>query len=185
MTTLHTLKNRFFKSTGLLQCLLLTITIISLASCAKEDDRFYFDAEAQKLKDEETIRKYFRDNNVDTTAVVRSNSGLYYLEVIKGEGAPIAFNDSISVHYVGKYTDNYIFDSSYNRGKLYNFRVKPGTLTEAGVIEGWVEGLQKMREGGEGLLFIPSHLAYGPYPSRGGIPPNAVLVFDIEVKKKH
>ena len=178
MTTLHTLKNRFFKSTGLLQCLLLTITIVSLASCAKENDQFYFDAEAQKLKDEETIRKYFRDNNVDTTAVVRSNSGLYYLEVIKGEGAPIALNDSISVHYVGKYTTNYIFDSSYNRGKLFNFRVKEGN-----VINGWIEGIQNMRVGGEGMLYIPSHLAYGPYSS--SVPPNSVLIFDIEVKKKH
>ncbi|MER2999124.1 FKBP-type peptidyl-prolyl cis-trans isomerase [Pontibacter populi] len=184
--TLLTLKNKLRKGNGLLQTLLLVVTILSFTACAEDDtERFFFDEEAQKVKDEEAIRKYFRDNNVDTTAVVRTQSGLYYLEVTEGEGEEIQLNDTVEAHYIGRFINNLIFDSSYNRGKAYTFVVRESTLTEQGVIKGWAEGLPLMRVGGEGFLYVPSHLAYGPYPDpSSSIPPNAVLVFNIEVLSK-
>ena len=186
--TLLTLKNKFLKGNGLLQSLLLVVTILSFTSCAEDEtERFFFDAEAQKVKDEEAIRKYFRDNDVDTTAVVRTQSGLYYLEVSEGEGEEIQEGNTIEVHYIGRYTNNLIFDSSYNRGKSFVFDVQESSVengvSKPGVIKGWVEGLQLMKVGGEGFLYVPSHLAYGPY-GNGSVPPSAVLVFNIEVLSK-
>ena len=181
---LQALTTRFFKGIGLFQCLLLVITVVSFTSCAEDErEQFYFDAVAQKEKDEKAIRQYFRDNNVDTTAVERSETGLYYLEVTEGTGEQVQLKDTVTVHYIGRFTNNLKFDSSYDRGRPATFIVRPTTLTEEGVIDGWVEGLQKMRIGGEGFLYIPSHLAYGPY-SRN-VPPNSVLVFNVEVKSKN
>lgn len=175
--TLQALKNRFLKGNGLFQSLLLVVTMLAFTSCEEETEQFYFDKEAQKAKDEATIRKYFRDNNVDTTAVERSESGLYYLEVTEGTGEQIKLGDMVSVHYIGTYTNNLKFDSSYDRGRLFTFLVQNGE-----VIDGWLEGIQKMRVGGETFLYIPSHLAYGPFSQN--VPPNAVLIFNIEVKSK-
>ncbi|MEJ8757871.1 FKBP-type peptidyl-prolyl cis-trans isomerase [Pontibacter sp. H259] len=177
--TYQALKNRLLKNSTLLQLLLLVVTALTFTACAKdEDNQFFFDAEAQKVKDEEAIRKYFRDNDVDTLAVERTESGLYYLEVTEGTGEQVKFGDRISVHYIGRYTNNLKFDSSYDRGNSYVFDVK-----EEQVIDGWLEGVQKMRVGGEAFLYIPSHLAYGPFGS-GSVPPNSVLVFNIEVLRK-
>lgn len=179
MSTLHTLTRRIFKSNNLLQSLLLIFAVASLASCAADkNDPFYFDVEAQKVRDEAAIRQYFRDNNIDTLAVERSESGLYYLNVIEGEGAKIEAGDSVSVHYVGKYLSNIIFDSSYSRAKLLNFVVEKNA-----VIDGMVEGIQKMNVGGEAILFIPSHLAYGPFGG-GSVPGNTVLIFNLEAISK-
>ena len=177
--TLQALKSQFLKGSSLFQLLFLAVTVFAFSSCAKDEtDQFFFDPEAQKVKDEEIIRQYFRDNDVDTTAVERTASGLYFLEVIEGEGEQVELGDTVSVHYIGRFTDNSKFDSSYDKGKLFNFVVK-----DEQVIDGWVEGVQKMRVGGEAFLYIPSHLAYGRF-GRGSIPPNAVLVFNIEVKAK-
>ncbi|MBC5774196.1 FKBP-type peptidyl-prolyl cis-trans isomerase [Pontibacter sp. KCTC 32443] len=176
--TVQALKQRFFKGSSLLQCLLLVITIVSLASCTADEDPFYFDVEAQKVKDEAIIRQYFRDNNVDTTAVVRTESGLYYLKVSEGEGEEIDLGDSIQVHYIGKYTSNLKFDSSWDKADAFEFRVEDGN-----VIDGWVEGMQEMKVGGHYFLYVPSYLAYGPYGS-GNVPPNSVLIFDIDVLAK-
>lgn len=190
MTNLQALTKSFFKSNVLLQRLFLVLTVVSLASCAKDqDDPFYFDVEAQKVKDEETIRKYFRENDVDTTAVQRTESGLYYLEVVEGEGEQIAEGDTIEAHYIGRFTNNLIFDSSYNRGRSASFIVRESKVengvAQQGVIDGWVEGLQKTNVGGEIILYIPSHLAYGPFGNmNGNIPSNAVLVFNVEVLSK-
>ena len=166
------------KNSTLLQLLLLVVTVLTFTACAEDEDgRFFFDVEAQKVKDEQVIRQYFRDNDVDTTAVERTASGLYYLEVTEGTGDQIKLGDRVSVHYIGTYTNKLKFDSSYDRGNSFVFTVRDGE-----VIDGWVEGIQKMRVGGEGLLYIPSHLAYGPFSQN--VPPNSVLIFDIEVLRK-
>ncbi|NDK56054.1 FKBP-type peptidyl-prolyl cis-trans isomerase [Pontibacter fetidus] len=178
--TLQALKNQFLKGSSLLQLLFLAVAVFTFSSCEKDNtDMFFFDAEAQKVKDEAIIRQYFRDNDVDTTVVERTASGLYFLEVTEGEGEQVELGDTVSVHYIGRFTNNSKFDSSYDRGKLFTFVVE-----EEQVIDGWLEGVQKMRVGGEAFLYIPSHLAYGRYGSQPSVPPNTVLVFDIEVKAK-
>jgi len=131
--------------------------------------------EAQKKADEETIRKYFRANNVDTTKVERTNSGIYHLTTKAGEGDLIKVGQQVEVHYIGRFVNNQKFDSSYDRANPLVFRVGANQ-----VIKGWDEGMQLMRAGEEGILYIPSYLAYGFYGS-GSVPPNAVLVFDIKV----
>lgn len=177
--TFQTLKNQLFKSSTLFQLLFLFVAVTTFTSCAEDEaEQFYFDVEAQKEKDEQTIRQYFRDNDVDTTVVERTESGLYYLEVTEGEGEQLELGDTVTVHYIGRYTNNLKFDSSYDRGKAYTFLLEDGQ-----VIDGWVEGLQKMRVGGEGYLYIPSYLAYGLYGG-GSVPPNSVLIFNIEVLSK-
>lgn len=186
--TLLTLKNKLLKGSSLLQTLLLVVTTLSFTACAEDEtERFFFDEEAQKVKDEEAIRKYFRENAVDTTAVVRTQSGLYYLEVTEGEGEEIQEGDTVVAHYIGRYVNNLIFDSSYNRGDASSFVIQESSVengvAKQGVIKGWVEGLQLMRVGGEGFLYIPSHLAYGPY-GNSSVPASAVLVFEINVLSK-
>ena len=81
----------------------------------------------------------------------------------------------MTAHYEGRLVDGTVFDSSVKRGTPETFRVN-------GVIPGWVEALQLMKVGSKWELTIPSELAYGPNPRKGSdIPPNAVLVFDVEL----
>jgi peptidylprolyl isomerase len=157
--------------------------IVALFSACKEQEYVspYYQTpeqvEAQKKADEETIRKYFRANNVDTTKVTRTNSGLYHLTTKAGEGDLIKAGQQVTVHYIGKFVNNQTFDNSYSRANPIVFTVGVNPLE---VIKGWDEGMRLMRAGEEGFLYIPSYLAYGYYGS-GSVPPNTVLIFDIKV----
>jgi peptidylprolyl isomerase len=79
------------------------------------------------------------------------------------------------VHYTGVLENGTKFDSSVDRGQPYTFRIGTGT-----VIKGWDEGLMTMKVGGKRRLIVPSHLGYGA-AGRPGIPPNATLIFDVEL----
>lgn len=163
----------------LTKALYFAILLVSFSSCKEENTNPYIltpeQIEAQKVIDEETIRKYFRANNVDTTKVVRTNSGLYILTKKQGHGDLIVAGQRADIHYVGKNVNNDVFDSSYWRGDALSVLVGSGQ-----VIKGWDEALQLMRSGEEANIYIPSYLGYGFYGS-GSIPPNAVLIFNLEV----
>lgn len=104
---------------------------------------------------------------------VQTASGLVYHELVAGTGAhPLATN-SVTVHYEGSFTDGRVFDSSIKRGE-------PTTFTLGQVIPGWIEGLQLMKPGGKARLVIPGELGYGT-KGYGNIPPNATLIFEIEL----
>ncbi len=103
-------------------------------------------------------------------------SGLKYMIKRKGKGAKPEPTDQVTVHYTGRFLDGTIFDSSLQRGEPATFRLNQ-------VMEGWTEGLQLMREGALYTFIIPSDLAYGKNGVPGTIPPNADLVFDIELIK--
>ncbi len=105
--------------------------------------------------------------------VVTTPSGLQYKVVTPGKGATPKDSDSVVCHYKGTLIDGTEFDSSYSRNEPAEFPVN-------GVIAGWTEALKTMKEGEKRQLFIPSDLAYGPQ-GRPGIPPNSVLLFDIEL----
>ncbi|MEK2646039.1 FKBP-type peptidyl-prolyl cis-trans isomerase [Bdellovibrio sp. BCCA] len=117
--------------------------------------------------------KDFLEKNKSAAGVKTTASGLQYIVEKEGTGASPKKEDVVKVHYKGTLTNGEQFDSSYDRGQPAEFPV-------GGVIPGWTEALQLMKVGGKAKLFIPPELAYGP-SGRPGIPPNSVLVFDVEL----
>lgn len=112
------------------------------------------------------------DLEVDLDAMTRTASGLYYRDFEEGTGAAVTEGDEIEVYYTGWFPNGNVFDSRTS-GTPLSFPVGAGW-----VIEGWEEGVQGMRVGGDRQLVIPPQLAYGMSGS-GPIPPNALLVFRI------
>ena len=97
---------------------------------------------------------------------------------IVGNGLEVKNHSKVSVHYIGKLEDNTVFDSSYDRGQLFDFQI--GVRQ---VILGWETGLLGMKEGGKRTIFIPYELAYGESGAGSLIPPKSNLIFEIEVIK--
>lgn len=104
-------------------------------------------------------------------------SGLYVIKQKETEGKAVVAGSEVTVHYEGKFLNDNVFDSSYNRKKPISFVVGSGR-----VIKGWDEGLSTLKEGEKAILIIPSHLGYGNRKV-GPIPANSPLVFTIEVVK--
>ena len=107
---------------------------------------------------------------------VTTASGLTYIITKRGEGALVKAGDEVIVNYTGLLTNGAKFDSSLDRGETFSFRVGAGR-----VIKGWDEGLQKLRIGDHATLVIPASIAYGARGAGGVIPPDATLIFIIEV----
>lgn len=105
-----------------------------------------------------------------------TSSGLKYILVAKGSGKKAENNKSVEVHYIGALTDGTEFDNSYKRGEPIEF-----ILGQGQVIKGWDEGILLMRVGDKMKLIIPPELAYGSKGAGNIIPPNATLVFDVEL----
>ncbi|AMM52861.1 hypothetical protein TH61_09030 [Rufibacter sp. DG15C] len=110
------------------------------------------------------------------TDYTRTASGLYYVQKTKGNGVKPVKGQQVEMHYVGKIVeDSRKFDSSYDRAQTFKF-----VLGQNKVIKGWEEGVLLMSKGEQGLLIIPSQLAYGRYGS-GSIPPNTPIMFEMEL----
>ena len=103
-------------------------------------------------------------------------SGLEYVITNPGTGENPKPGQTVSVHYVGKLTDGTEFDNSYKRGEPIQFVLGKGM-----VIQGWDEGIALLNKGAKGTLTIPPALGYGSRGAGGVIPPNATLVFDVEL----
>lgn len=112
--------------------------------------------------------------------MITTPSGLQYEDITPGTGAQAQKGNYVSVHYTGWLYENgqkgMKFDSSKDRGEPFEFPLGDGM-----VIQGWDEGVQGMKVGGTRLLLIPSDLGYGPYGAGGVIPPNATLLFEVEL----
>ena len=106
----------------------------------------------------------------------RTESGLRYKMINKGEGKKAEAGKTVSVHYEGSLENGKVFDSSYPRKKPIEFRLGQGQ-----VIEGWDEGIALLQVGDKARFVIPSDLAYGAAGAGGVIPPNATLIFDVEL----
>ncbi len=105
-----------------------------------------------------------------------TDSGLKYKDLSEGEGDLAVSGQRVSVHYTGWLLDGEKFDSSVDRNQPFEFALGKGM-----VIRGWDEGVAGMRVGGKRRLTIPPQLGYGSRGAGGVIPPNATLVFDVEL----
>ncbi|MBL0175062.1 MAG: FKBP-type peptidyl-prolyl cis-trans isomerase [Ignavibacteria bacterium] len=116
----------------------------------------------------------FLAENKKKDGVKVTESGLQYKVITEGTGEIPKSTDKVKTHYTGKLIDGTEFDSSVKRGE-------PATFPVTGVIKGWTEALQMMKVGSKWMLYIPSDLAYGERGGGSVIPPNATLVFEIEL----
>ncbi len=107
---------------------------------------------------------------------ITTPSGLKYVETTVGTGAVPQSGQTVEVHYTGTLENGKKFDSSRDRNQTFKFQIGTGQ-----VIKGWDEGLSTMKVGGRRLLTIPPELGYGARGAGGVIPPNAVLLFDVEL----
>jgi FKBP-type peptidyl-prolyl cis-trans isomerase len=107
---------------------------------------------------------------------IKTPSGLVIEDLVVGSGAQAAGGQRVSVHYTGWLKSGQKFDSSHDRGKPFEFPLGKGR-----VIKGWDEGVASMKVGGKRTLIIPPELGYGARGAGGVIPPNATLMFEVEL----
>lgn len=129
-------------------------------------------AEGQKNKQ---LSDEFLAKNKERQGVKTTGTGLQYEVLKEGKGKKPTVKDKVTVHYTGTLITGQKFDSSHDRGQPAEFALN-------GIIKGWQEALQLMPEGTVARLYIPPELGYGPQ-AQPGIPPNSVLVFDVELIK--
>jgi len=150
---------------------LLLACSVFLASTASAQD--------QAAKDEKILKEYFAKNHIKAT---RTPSGLYYTIDKKGTGPNAKAGQNVNMNYLGRFLDGNKFDGNVDD----KYQPVPGrsvltfTLGTGRVIAGWDEGIQLLNKGCRATLYLPSALAYGP-SGRPSIPPNAILMFNVEL----
>lgn len=117
-----------------------------------------------------------KNMDIDLSKATTTESGLQYIDEVVGEGDSPMEGEMVTVHYTGKLTNDKIFDSSVKRNEPFSFVIGVGQ-----VIKGWDEGVITMKPGGKRTLIIPPELGYGSRGAGGVIPPNATLIFDVEL----
>ena len=129
---------------------------------------------AEKYKGAKSEGEKYLAENAKKDGVITLPSGLQYLVLKEGNGKSPKATDNVVCHYEGMLVDGTMFDSSIQRGE-------PATFPLNGVIAGWTEGLQLMKEGAKYRFFIPYQLGYGERGAGASIPPFASLIFDVEL----
>ncbi len=143
-------------------CIFTVLTFLFIA-CADKTTTERIDFTAQN---EQEITEYLSENNLTAQ---RSDTGLYYVIDEQGTGAQPNENSSVTVAYKGYFTNKSVFDESDAEGISFSLQQ---------VIKGWNEGITYFKEGGSGILLVPSDLGYGSFDSRG-IPGGSVLIFEV------
>lgn len=139
----------------------------------KQEERQRAEA-AEKYKGAKSEGEKYLSENAKKEGVTTLPSGLQYQVLKEGNGKSPKATDKVVCHYEGMLIDGTMFDSSIQRGE-------PATFPLNGVIAGWTEGLQLMKEGAKYRFFIPYQLGYGERGAGASIPPFAALVFDVEL----
>lgn len=126
-----------------------------------------------QMIEDSTLAAYLIQNNITESP---TESGLYFLEKVKGSGMSVDVGDSVSVVYQGMFLDGTIFDSSLEKNETFSFVAGIGE-----VIPGWDESVLKMNQGSSATVILPSNLAYGPNGIDNAIPPYSTLLFRIDL----
>lgn len=142
---------------------ILAFTLFLFAACNPSTNTRDYTAE-----NELEIETYIAENNLTAQ---KTSSGLYYVINNEGTGTQATTADNVTVAYKGYFTNGNVFDESDAAGISFSLQR---------VIKGWTEGIAKFKEGGDGVLLIPSRLAYGN-SGQGTIPGGAVLIFDVKL----
>ncbi|MBT3210227.1 MAG: peptidylprolyl isomerase [Bacteroidetes bacterium] len=137
----------------------LGLFILAFSSCEKE---------TQSEIDEQKIKSYLTENEIDATA---HDSGIYFIITKEGTGGSPNISSSVEVNYKGYLTDGSVFDETSGNSAIFPLQ---------NLILGWQIGIPLLEKGGEGTFFIPSELGYGTQ-AIGSIPANSVLIFEIEL----
>lgn len=147
----------------------ITLTVL-LISCDLERNQAPSEITTTdfSVQNEAEIEEYLVDNNLEAQ---KSDSGMYYIIDVAGTGAQPNATSNVTVAYKGYFTDGSVFDQSGSEGISFGLQQ---------VIRGWTEGIAYFKEGGSGVLLIPSDLGYGN-AGRSGIPGGAVLLFDVSL----
>lgn len=142
----------------------------------QEHSKLQEELAAKKADENLKAGKEFLIKNKTKPGVKVTDTGLQYEILTEGTGKKPSPMSKVTVHYEGKLVDGTIFDSSYERGETISFPLN-------GVIPGWTEGLQLLKEGGKAILYIPSNLGYGEKGAGAVIPGNSTLIFTVELFK--
>ena len=150
----------------------LLVMLIAFSSAAAEEADFA----AQDARERETALAFAESRGLDLAKAVESETGLWSLVVDEGQGALATAENTVIAHCTGWLADGTKFWSSHDGAD------KPMTNRVTGFVKGFTEGLQTMKAGGKSLLIFPGRLGYGPNGNpRAKIPPNATLIFEIEL----
>lgn len=149
---------------------------VDVATAQRRVAAFLQEQEARRSEGLRAEGEAFLKQNAGKQGIVVTKSGLQYEVLSEGTGALPRATDTVRCHYEGHLVDGSVFDSSYRRGEPAEFPLN-------GVIAGWTEGLQLMKEGAKYRFYIPQELGYGARGAGSSIPPYAALIFDVELIK--
>lgn len=147
---------------------LISLLVLAFVSCQDENKAVQTETLDFTAQNEKDIQSYIEEHSLNAQ---KSDSGLYYVIQEPGTGKQPTASSDVKVAYKGYFLNKTVFDESDADGITFNLQQ---------VIKGWTEGITYFKEGGEGILLVPSHLGYGSF-DKYGIPGGSVLLFEINL----